>query len=222
MPGMSLQQESLGDRLAHALRVQIITGTLSPGTHLVEDSLAETFDVSRGPVRDALKQLETEGLLESRRRGVFVKGLTARDVDELYSLRETLETMALKLAIARAKPAEWTRAAEYLTELRRSADQADARAFAGYDLDFHTQFYLLSGHRRLADVWEQYRPTFAVMLSVTTAQDDDLHPSAEAHADLLAAIHRGDAAAAAAMLADHLLGSGNRLRTAMQNAAASG
>jgi GntR family transcriptional regulator of gluconate operon len=60
------------------------------------------------------------------------------------------------------------------------------------------------------------------MLSVTTAQDRDLHPSAEAHADLLAAIHRGDAAGAASMLADHLLGSGNRLRTAIQNAAASG
>ena len=71
-------------------------------------------------------------------------------------------------------------------------------------------------------MWEQYRPTFAVMLGVTTAQDRDLHPSAEAHADLLAAARRGDADGAAEMLAEHLLGSGNRLRAAMQNAAAPG
>ena len=222
MPAISLQQQSLGDRLAHELRVQIITGALTPGTHLVEDTLAETFDVSRGPVRDALRQLETEGLLESRRRGVFVKGLTAHDIDELYSLRQTLETMALRLAVARGRDADWTRAAECLEQLRRSADRADARAFAEVDLDFHSQFYLVSGHRRLADVWEQYRPTFAVMLGVTTAQDRDLHPSAEAHADLLAAARRGDADGAAEMLAEHLLGSGNRLHAAMQNAAAPG
>jgi GntR family transcriptional regulator, gluconate operon transcriptional repressor len=215
-PSSSLQQEPLGDRVAHELRVLIITGTLAPGTHLVEGPLAEQFDVSRGPVRDALKRLEAEGLVESRRRGVFVKGLSAEDVDELYSLREALEAMALRLAMERAGADDWQRAEQHLTQMRAAADAADARAFARADLEFHGQFYALSGHRRLAAVWEQYRPTFAVMLGVTNAQDRDLHPSAEAHADLLEAIRAKRGELTASLLSEHLLGSCNRLRGALQ------
>lgn len=215
----SLQQEPLGDRVAHELRVLIVSGTLAPGTHLVEGPLAEQFDVSRGPVRDALRQLEAEGLVESRRRGVFVKGLSAEDVDELYSLRETLEAMALRLTMRRATEADWGVAERCVAEMRRTADVAEPREFARADLEFHSQFYALSGHRRLTAVWEQYRPTFAVMLGVTNAQDRDLHPSAEAHADLLAAIREGDTARTESLLSEHLLGSCDRLREAMGRAA---
>ena len=214
-----LQQEPLGDRVAHELRVLIVSGTVAPGTHLVEGALAEQFDVSRGPVRDALRHLEAEGLVESRRRGVFVKGLSAEDVDELYSLRETLEAMALRLIMRRAAEADWSVAERCVAEMRRAADAADAREFARADLEFHSQFYVLCGHRRLTAVWEQYRPTFAVMLGVTNAQDRDLHPSAEAHVQLLAAIRSGSAAETESLLSEHLLGSCNRLREAMSQAA---
>jgi DNA-binding GntR family transcriptional regulator len=80
-------------------------------------------------------------------RAVLAKAVALKQVDRAAPEKESRPGKP---------PAEWARAAEYLTELRRSADQADARAFAAHDLDFHTQFYLLSGHRRLADVWEQY------------------------------------------------------------------
>lgn len=216
---LSLQQEPLGDRVAHELRVLIVSGALAPGTHLVEGPLADQFDVSRGPVRDALRRLEAEGLVESRRRGVFVKGLSAEDVDELYSLRETLEAMALRLTMRRTAEADWSVAERCVAEMRQAADAADAREFARADLEFHSQFYVLSGHRRLTAVWEQYRPTFAVMLGVTNAQDRDLHPSAQAHADLLTAIREGSAAQTELLLSEHLLGSCNRLREAMGQAA---
>jgi GntR family transcriptional regulator of gluconate operon len=216
MPDISLRNQGLGEQLAHELRVQIIKGELPPGTHLVEDMLAETFDVSRGPVRDALRQLELEGLVESRRGrrgGVLVKGMTPEDVTELYSLREALESLAVRLSSA--AEADWRPATEAVEGLRQAADDADALAFARYDMEFHTQLYTQSGNHRLASVWEQYRPTFAVMLSVTTAQDRDLHPSAEAHAELLDAVRRGDAAKAQTLLAAHLLGSSTRLRAAL-------
>jgi GntR family transcriptional regulator of gluconate operon len=232
--------------VAEELRVQIITGQLEPGTHLVEGALAESFDVSRGPVRDALRQLELEGLVASRRgRGgnragragrVVVTGLSGSDVDELYSLRETLESMAVRLAASLHggnsqhggngqatddDSAGWKLAAECVTGMRQCADDRDAVRFAELDMVFHGQFYRLSGHRRLASVWDQYCPVFAVMLSVTTAQDRDLHPSAEAHAELLAAARDGDAETAVSLLAEHLLGSRNRLRDALARRQAS-
>ena len=71
---------ALGEQLAEVLRDQIIRRGLQPGTHLVEDALAAQYDVSRGPVRDALRQLESQGLVEARRRGYFVIGLTQEEI----------------------------------------------------------------------------------------------------------------------------------------------
>ncbi|KAA5831923.1 GntR family transcriptional regulator [Saccharopolyspora hirsuta] len=212
----SLVQQSLGDRVAQELRVRIIGGELARGTRLVEDVLAEQFDVSRGPIRDAFRQLEAEGLLESRRRGVFVIGLTEDDVDELYTLRGSLETLALSLAMRRAAPEDWARAEECSRAMESAAQRRDASAFARADLEFHAQLYQLSGHRRLLAVWEQYRPTFGVMLDVTNAQDIDLHPAAEAHAELLRLARTGDEEGAVTNLRGHLLGAQNRLRSALR------
>ncbi|MDA3627473.1 GntR family transcriptional regulator [Saccharopolyspora oryzae] len=212
----SLVQQSLGDRVAQELRVRIIGGELARGTRLIEDVLAEQFDVSRGPIRDAFRQLEAEGLLEARRRGVFVIGLTEDDVDELYTLRGSLEELALSLAMRRAAPGDWAQAEECLRAMESAAQRRDAPAFARADLEFHSQLYQLSGHRRLRSVWEQYRPTFGVMLDVTNAQDIDLHPAAEAHAELLRLARAGGEDEAVTNLRGHLLGAQNRLRSALR------
>ncbi|WP_214316571.1 GntR family transcriptional regulator [Nonomuraea sediminis] len=206
---------SLGERVAHSLRLLIIGGELASGTHLVEEALAERFGVSRGPIRDALRVLEAEGLLESRRRGVYVTGLTDADVDELYSLRESMESLAVRLAMRRASDGDWAEAAEALASMRRAAERRDVDAFSQADLEFHSAFYRLSGHRRLGAVWEQYRPTFAVILDVTNARDRELLPAAAAHADLLTLARSGDEDAAVTALSAHLLGARHRLRQAL-------
>ncbi|MGH3658810.1 MAG: GntR family transcriptional regulator, partial [Micromonosporaceae bacterium] len=150
--------EPLGDEIARRLRFLVVTGRLAPGTHLVEDRLAKDFDVSRGPIRDALRLLTAEGLLESRRRGTYVTGFTADDIQELYSLREAMESLALTLAMGRSEAASWAALDEPVRAMRQAADAADTEAFAAADLDFHSRFYHLSGHRRLISVWEHYRP----------------------------------------------------------------
>lgn len=203
--------EPLGDEIARRLRFLVVTGRLAPGTHLVEDRLAKDFDVSRGPIRDALRLLTAEGLLESRRRGTYVTGFTADDIEELYSLREAMESLALTLAMGRSEAASWAALDEPVRAMRRAADAADTEAFAAADLDFHSRFYQLSGHRRLISVWEHYRPTFSVLLAITNAQDLDLHPAAGAHATLLERVRAGDLADAVTELAAHLLGSKERL-----------
>lgn len=204
---------SLGDRVAHSLRELIIGGGLEAGTHLVEESLAERFGVSRGPIRDALRILEAEGLLESRKRGVFVTGLTDADVEELYSLRQSLESLAVRLAMRSAQ--SWDRAGDALERMEKAARMGDPGAFSDADMDFHTEFYRMSRHRRITAVWEQYRPTFTVILDVTNAQGRDLASSAAAHARLLELARAGDEDAALAALTDHLDGARDRLRRAI-------
>jgi len=205
--------QELGQQVLEQLRVLIITGELRPGTHLVESQLSATFDVSRGPVRDALAQLEAEGLVESRRRGSFVVGLEEHDISELYSLRQSLELLAMREATARAD-ADWSLATTALERMREAANEGDYPEFARADLDFHSTFYTIAGHRRLAKVWQQYEPTFAVLLTLTTAEDVDLHPSFDSHAEILTQLQHGQIDEAATTLDEHLLGSRTRLTAA--------
>ncbi len=212
-----LRAVSLGDQLAEILRAQIVEGDLAAGTHLVEDTLASDHDVSRGPVRDAIKTLMAEGWLESRRRGFFVRELTATDITELYQIREAAEQLASALAIERAAASDWERAESLVVEMTRAADDRDRHAFAVADLAFHSEFYELSGNTRLLALWRQFQPTFAALLDVTNRQDADLHPSATDHRLLLDAAQAGDLAALSSRLETHLAGSRRRMVEALQS-----
>lgn len=204
---------ALGQHIVDHLRRLIITGELASGMHLVEAQLSETFDVSRGPVRDALRQLETEGLVESRRRGVFVIGLSEDDIEELYSVRQLLEAEAVRLCMA-AAPTDYAEAREAVERMGAAAERSDTAAFAEADLDFHASFYAMSGHRRLGSIWQQYRPTFADMLAVTNTMDQDLVPTHRDHVRLLDVVVAKDADRALPLLREHIDGSRRRMLSA--------
>lgn len=207
------RQQILGDQVLEQLRVLIITGKLPAGTHLVEAQLSTSFAVSRGPVRDALAQLEAEGLVEARRRGVFVRGLTTKDIDELYSVREAIEVMALRIA-SHAPASAWDLALTPLAAMQAAAAAGDHLGFAHADMAFHTSFYSIADHRRLQAIWRQYEPTFGVLLELTTAEDIDLGPSYESHVEIHQQMIDGQYDKAMVSLQEHLLGSRARLVSA--------
>jgi len=207
------RQQVLGEQVLEQLRVLIITGKLPVGAHLVEAQLSASFDVSRGPIRDALAQLEAEGLVESRRRGVFVRGLTTQDIDELYTVREAIEVMALRIASHAPAPA-WDRALVPLAQMKDAAAAGDHLKFAHADMAFHASFYAIADHTRLEKIWRQYEPTFAVLLELTTAEDIDLGPSYESHVEIHRQMIEGQLDEATVSLQEHLLGSRARLVSA--------
>ncbi|SEF18107.1 GntR family transcriptional regulator [Jiangella alba] len=200
----AIQATDLGERVAAQLRRLIISGSIAPGTRLVEQSLSDMFDVSRGPIRDALKTLQTEGLVDTRRRAIYVIGLDDRRISELYSVRHALESLALREAVARVGAAGWGDFQQPLLEMRASADRTDPESFAVADLEFHSRFYEAADNRLLSTMWNQIRPTFVVLLQITNARDADLHPAAESHAVILERAGEGDADAALRELTVHL------------------
>ncbi|WP_087510348.1 GntR family transcriptional regulator [Cellulomonas iranensis] len=202
---------ALGDVITERLRRMIIAGDVPAGAHLAEPRLAESFDVSRGPVRDALRRLESEGLVVVRRRKMFAAGLTTDDVVELYAIREAVETLALRLAHDRAADADWGEALDALATMRRAAEATRYTDYAHADLAFHTSFYALSGSRRLLDIWRQYEPTFAVLLEITNAEDVDLGPSLASHVAILETARAGRVDEAVVELQGHLLGARTRM-----------
>lgn len=206
---------ALGEQLAGLLRAHIVRGSIEPGTHLVEDALATEYGVSRGPVRDALRALLAEGLLESRRRGYYTKAFTQHDIDELYQVRGAAEQLAGALVLKKGAEVDWAPAQAHLEGMRRCAEIGDETGYALADLAFHTEFYRASGNARLLALWLQYEPTFATLLEITNAQDPDLTPSYEDHQLLLNLAVKGDPEEFAAALTTHLAGSRERLSTAV-------
>ncbi|MFC3997421.1 GntR family transcriptional regulator [Nocardiopsis sediminis] len=208
----TIKQVALGDQVAAELRRMIITGRYAPGDSLVEGHLAERFDLSRGPIRDALKTLAAEGLIDTNRRSATVVGLSAADIDELFSLRESMETLALKIALDTDRTRLAAELEQTLQAMRTAAETRDPEAYTAADLRFHSVFYSTAGHRRLADVWAQYRPTIEMLLLASNERYDDLGPSVAAHELLARLIATGEPGAAFAELHAHLDNARLRLR----------
>lgn len=186
------------------LRRAIISGELESGTHLVESALSERFGVSRAPIRDALKELQGEGLVASRRRGVYVKSLTETDIWELHHLRQTLEVAALDLAVARF-------GAEDFAELGRHVEAMESAAAAGHmedlavaDMRFHEALCERVAHSRLLRAWRSFSETFRIILEMTDAANTDLEGTAADHRRILDAIESRDLDRARAELVSSL------------------
>jgi DNA-binding GntR family transcriptional regulator len=194
------------------LRQRIVRGELAPGARITEEALAEEFDVSRGPIRDALTQLSFEKLVEVQRpRGVYIVGLSPDDVEQLYSLRGALEQLALSRAMRVEDAARWAPMAAAVGRMGQAADEGDHAAFVTADLEFHSQIYALADHPRLEGAWNQYLPTFTALLDVTINHDEDLHESSGDHMKLLDVMRTGTPEKAAEVLASHLDGARDRM-----------
>jgi GntR family transcriptional regulator of gluconate operon len=189
-----LDQSRLGDEVAQMLRRAIIGGELDSGTHLVESVLSERFQVSRAPIREALRELEGEGLVESRRRGVYVKGLTPQDVWELYNLRTMLEGAAVELAVDQFGEDDIAALRGHLETMAAAASTGRRADFAKADMGFHTELFERIGHRRLLRVWQSFVETYRVILEITDTENPDLDGVVRDHENILDAIERRDAA----------------------------
>lgn len=211
----NLRPLGLGEQISQRLRIDIISGAIPDGTHLAEDNIAARFDVSRGPVRDALRQLESEGLVENRRKRLFVKFLGLPDIEELYSLRENLESMALRLAVENASARGWDAVQKLVDTMADAAKVGDHERFDQADMEFHTSFYRLSGHRRLAEAWRPYQRTFEVLLEMSNTPD--MEAAVIDHQEFLDIVRTGDADAAVRRLHNHLIKAKRHIRDVIES-----
>lgn len=207
-----INRESLGSQVAAELRTGIISGNLRAGERLIEAELAEGYDVSRGPIRDAFKILLAEGLVEVRRQGVVVASVGASDINDLYSLRAALEKLALSSFMQAGNPKQLSQLKTPVDRMQEAAVAGDLEAFGVADIEFHNTLCLLSGHKRLADVWGQYRAILMAFLRQTIfVEEHDLHASQAKHLELYKLIEDGREDEACAELVRHLEESRRRM-----------
>jgi DNA-binding GntR family transcriptional regulator len=201
-----LRQEVLG-----ALRSAILAGEIPVGTRLLEAEVATSMSVSRAPVREAVRHLEQEGLVEIfPHRGAVVVGLPETEIDAIYELRAVIEGRATAAAIDKLGDAEIDRLDALIDEMRVAIKQHEIEAIAEIDLRFHGLIVDWSGMTLLRHIWSsldglvRVRSYQALDRPGATARYF-LKNAASSHVDLVSALRSGDAEAAATMARQHVL-----------------
>ncbi len=205
-PLVRLVREDLGEQVYAQLARAIAENELRPGQRLVEDDLAAALGVSRAPIRDALRDLERDGLVESRpRKGKFVTSVSARDAAEVYSLRAALEGMACYLAAPNVADEQIEELLAITREMRRYSQAGDAKMLTELDTKFHEKICLLSGNQRLIDDWRRMsRQIRQLSHRVIDTQYRDLDAVPRRHEHLARQLASHDRVAAEAAVREHI------------------
>lgn len=200
-PRASLAQDTL-DRLRRA----ILGGELPPGAPLPEASTAAKLGVSRVPVREALVQLERQGLVEFDASGRgSVRRFSAEDVQEILSLRAALQALAARRAAENAGPRDIARLKELVEKTRGTLDLSELSAL---DAAFHDEIVAVARHQRLARAWADLRAQMALWLARAQRRRESLKHDVRdatfrAHRDFLAILARRDPERAARCMESH-------------------
>jgi DNA-binding GntR family transcriptional regulator len=202
--GGGLEAASLVDLVVRRLRADILSGALAPGERLIEEQLTRRFGTSRAPLREALRLLGQQGLVEHLpRRGVRVVQLSPRDIDELFSLRDALEQFGLRSALtAGPSPAaiERLRLAVEAMERTSGAEQAVAHR------DFHLALAGLAEHAQLQRVYEPILLQLQLYMATNMRREAEARSAEEGarrHRRLYEVVVSGDIETALAELARH-------------------
>jgi DNA-binding GntR family transcriptional regulator len=193
------------DVLVETLRDEIIRGDLVPGQYLRLEEIAARFDVSTMPVREALRDLEAEGLVTIfPHRGTVVTQLSADELQDIYDIRATLEEMATRLAVPLMTKAT-------LTELTSLVEQMEDRlsdvvAVVKLNHQFHLTLYTASGRRHLCELNRilRYRTQHYLHVFIVESELGHMPQIQGEHRAILEACKRGDAEQAAALVYDHV------------------
>ena len=192
MKELGQSHANLGDLVANEIRVAILAGTLQPGERLKQEQLAEDMGVSRIPVREALRILEAEGLVETRPgRGSQVVELTRDGAADVLMVRGALEGLAARLAAERVTPEVVARLRIAVDEGKRASDAGDHGSASDAHTRFHLELARAGGNSHLQTELEFF-PAKAEWIVATLLQSRSEY-SWQEHEAIVDAVASGDA-----------------------------
>jgi DNA-binding GntR family transcriptional regulator len=200
-----IENLTLWQRVHEHLRQEILDNRLPPGSELNEVALSQALGVSRGPVREAIGRLASEGLVNVRpRRGAVVTALSAHEFLAAYQVREALETLAIKLAVPRLGPDELARLQTLVDEMVVLADAEDVDGFFRANAAFHATFVEASGNAMLQETMSRLLGQMGRYQMRSVALRGSLRRSTVEHKAILRAVRAGDADKAVRLLGEHI------------------
>ena len=204
---LRLEKTSLREQALTALRRAITTGQLAPGTHLVETDLSDALQISRGTLREAMRQLQQEGLISAGARGrLSVRHLDAKEIKDIFDVRAALESLAAGELAARQDRAD------VVAELRRAVDDMERWAASNLedrieaDLKFHRTMCHLTGNETLLHSWSSLEGSIRMSIMYAGVDRALKNMDVKRHSEIVDAIESGDADKAAATVREHMAG----------------
>jgi DNA-binding GntR family transcriptional regulator len=185
-----VSNESRREQVVRALRDAIVTGRFPPGHRLIETELAEQLGTSRAPIREALRQLEQEGLVASYPyRGTEVVGVSQDEIEEvLVPIRLTIERFAFVRAAAVLDDADLEHLQDLVDEMHRAADDQDADRLADADVRFHQYVIARADQPHCLQMWRAIQPRVRAYFRRDAPRYGSQHDVAAQHQDLLDAL----------------------------------
>ncbi len=201
-----MTHSSLRHRITNVLRKAIVEGRLNPGDRIVEEEVSEQLKVSRGPVREALRQLEQEGLVVIYPyRGTEVLGVSQEEVEEvLVPIRLTLERFAFRHALPHLTEADFNALATIVAAMQRAADEGDLDRLAEDDVRFHELVISRAGQPHCEQVWRTIEPRVRAHFRRDVPAHSSLFELPDEHQELLDALRTRDEATVVTVLEQHI------------------
>lgn len=182
------RHQTLREKILETIRDSILKGSLKPGEKVAEPELAERFGISRTPIREAFRQLESEGYLTViPRKGAVVTDLSERDVEEFYAIKSILEGYAARMAAERLSEKEIERLEAINAKLEGLAAEGDVKTFFRIHNEFHELFIRASGNEKLADLIGQLGLKFNRLRVASLSLPGRMAISVKEHKKIIAA-----------------------------------
>ena len=187
--------QNTAEVIAHSLKEMIYAAELKPGQPLIQERIAEMFQVSRVPVRDALQMLIGMGIVVNvPRRGVIVRPLSQKLLDDLFEVRKILEGAAIRMVVRSATPPFLRRLEELIRRQAECLKAGDVRQYGKLDEEFHQAEFEPAGNLRLVELiranWEMIKQARSASIVMPEHGRDWMATSVKRHRRILAALTR--------------------------------
>lgn len=201
-----LDYRTLRENVADEIRMKILSGELTSGARIVEQELASEFGISRGPVREALRQLEEEGMVEYiRNAGCSVRQISSEDIYEIYYMRANYEMMAVRLYKKRFPKETLDQMEVIVTQMKALRDDAYREVFE-LDNRFHEQIMDLVPMKRLKKAWKDLSyGNIVIGYNMNVNRSNVIERQHCIHKKLLSACKEGTTETVAQAISDHYL-----------------
>ncbi len=201
----AVKKQSLPEIIAGDLRERILSGELSEGEAIRQEQLAQEYDVSRMPVREALKRLSAEGLVQwENNRGGSVIRHSLREIGEIFDLRMLIEVDLFRRAIPNMTAENFQACEEILAEMEGSYDADDVSHWGKLNYDYHTALYEAADRQMSKSILERISLQSDRYVRLHLSVMKQREPAKDEHRQLLAYAKEGNVAEAAALLEQHI------------------
>lgn len=204
-PLAELGKTSLREQALASLRGAISSGALPPGTRLVEADLSAKLGISRGTLREALRQLQQDGLVEADARGrLSVRSLGTPEIIDIFLVRGALEALAVRTLCGLEDPTAALRALRDAIAAMEAPDRSQIPERIEADLEFHRTLVRTTGNATLLHQWTQLEGSIRMSIMFAGAERAMRNMDVDRHRQIVDAIEAGDPDAAAQVLREHM------------------